>query len=316
MPASALLERPAEIAEYYSEYPRVPVPVIGPSEPAALRERYLEGVGQPVIVKGAMSEWIASSKWSFSFFADTYGSRRHITNSNLNSTVGWQRLRFDDYLLYCVSPSLSPLGAKVSDKPFYSALPVIREFPELVADAPLARCVDNIYSKLNGPLADWYQNLFVWLFIGPSGTVTDFHVDHFMMHTYSAQLTGRKRFLFFSPACFRHLPFDAARKAERDSVEKPGLAYNDAVVVQEAVVGPGEMVVFPAGWGHHVVSLEPSISLSVNFVDSSNYLEHILSISRNLPTWAKRTRWPSFVEANRCTWNASDFSWLKEGQTA
>ena len=110
--------------------------------------------------------------------------------------------------------------------------------------------------------------------------------------------------------CLGHIPGAAARKAQRDLYHKPELIYDKPVVMHEAIVEPGELVIFPAGWGHYVVALDPSISISVNFVDSTNYLEHLMSISTHLPVWGKRIDEPNFRGAVSCEWTGRDFETL------
>ena len=71
---------------------------------------------------------------------------------------------------------------------------------------------------------------------------------------------------------------------------------------------PGEVIFIPANWSHQVVSVDPSISLTMNFAAPGNFVAHLMAICRDLPLWVKRIDTPAFREANRMRWDARDLA--------
>jgi len=309
MPAliEAIERVPANGCDPFSGLPRVPVERRSNLTQASFQE-FVRGAGRPVIITDATLRWPARKRWSFEFFAANYGNRRVIATPNLVTHQDSRRIRLSDFILYCHAPSLSPLRTVSTPAPLYVSFPVRQHFPELIADFSLPEFMENCYRELTGQLLGWYYDTFAWIYLGPSGTVTPLHVDHFMTHTISAQISGRKRFLLLSPDVLDRIP--EAAGISRDVFLATGPDPDAPVAVHEAVVGEGETLMFPAGWAHHVVALDPSISLSINFVGPSNYLSHLMMISRQLPAWGRRINSVPFRAANRCEWSAGSFTAL------
>jgi hypothetical protein len=101
------------------------------------------------------------------------------------------------------------------------------------------------------------------LWLGPKGTVTPFHHDS--TNIFFSQIHGRKQFYLASPHETRILETARGYYAGIDP-EKPDRArwpwWND-VALFKVVLEPGEVLFLPAGWWHHVRSLDVSISLSL-----------------------------------------------------
>jgi ribosomal protein L16 Arg81 hydroxylase len=56
----------------------------------------------------------------------------------------------------------------------------------------------------------------------------------------------------------------------------------------EVVLHPGEVLFIPANWYHYVVSLDPSISLTFNFINAANFGAHFMSTVTDLPAWSRK----------------------------
>ncbi len=85
---------------------------------------------------------------------------------------------------------------------------------------------------------------------------------------------GRKKWTLFPPDQYPLLfrpPVAGAQAAV--NIEDPDLdrfpRYREATPV-EVVLNPGELIVVPAGWLHQVTSLDPSISVTGNWVNRAN----------------------------------------------
>ena len=284
--------------------PSTPIERRAAVERAEFEREHMAGLGRPVIVTDATDGWAARTKWTFEFFRKEYGSETVLVTDRLGRAQVGRSVRLDEYLLYVEYPFLSPLSKVASPRPLYltSFSPFARH-PELLEDFGEPYFVDNAYRELQGALRDWYFDQFTWVFMGPAGTLSPLHVDLFATHAWLAQISGRKHFLLFSPADADCL-YDGAVDLDHPDLERHPLLARARPI--EAVLGPGEVIFIPRGWAHRVVSLDPSVSVTFNFVDRSNCMAHVLAICRELPLWVRKIDKPAFREANRMTWSAAD----------
>ncbi|XP_044117793.1 2-oxoglutarate and iron-dependent oxygenase JMJD4 isoform X3 [Neovison vison] len=114
-----------------------------------------------------------------------------------------------------------------------------------------------------------------FVYMGPAGSWSPFHADIFRSFSWSANICGRKKWLFFPPgqeeALRDHhggLPYDVTSPALLDSHLYPRRGHCSPALelTQEA----GEMVFVPSGWHHQVHNLEDTISINHNWVNGCN----------------------------------------------
>jgi len=311
------LELPSEQGILFAGSQLLPIERCRVADEQEVMERYLWAQA-PVIFTRAMDSWPAMRKWSFDFFAQHMGDEQVIAKDDLVSANAIRRVKMREFLLYCRYPFFSELGKVASSRPFYVSYPPFGMHPELLNDIRHPGVLKNSYLQLQGELLKWYYEIFGWIYIGPQGTVTPLHVDQFMSHTWIAQIAGSKRFLFISPQDFGGIPDRKLRDHLRsDCFYEEGDDENEVcdksgqkLKAYEGILSPGELLFFPAGWAHYVVSLEPSISVSFNYANESNLIPHVMMISRKLPQWARKLDSARFREANRVTWTTSHFASL------
>lgn len=253
----------------------------------AFEQEYLTSPGRPVILTNVITKWPALGKWTFGFLATLFGDTQVVAMDQLFTPEKAFRLSFRMFMRFCENPSV--LGERVSGFPLYFGFQPFCRDSSLLSDFNWPEECDNLYSHLGDDVYDWYLREFGVLLIGPAGTVTPDHVDLFGTHAWLAQLCGSKRFVFEAP--------------DADEKHAPASSRNG---VYEAVVNAGDMIVFPQGWKHTVTSLAPSISLSFNFVNYTNYSAHLLEIFRDLPKWTRRLDNPTLRKALNIDWT-SDF---------
>jgi len=105
-----------------------------------------------------------------------------------------------------------------------------------------------------------------------------------------AQLEGRKRFVFYSPADLKHVYHkDAAGTEVYADPRDPDLTqfpdFRKATPI-EAVLEAGDVVYIPSKWPHYVECLTPSVSLTSNFANVVNFKHVLVPYTR----WLERRR--------------------------
>ncbi|MCP3140878.1 cupin-like domain-containing protein [Pyxidicoccus sp. QH1ED-7-1] len=107
----------------------------------------------------------------------------------------------------------------------------------------------------------------VKLWVGPAGTLTALHHD--LGTVLFGQIAGRKRFRlipsFQTQSLYSHREVWSQVDAEHPDLERFP-AYGEADVLED-VVGPGEMLLIPAGWWHQVLALDVSVSITFQEFD-------------------------------------------------
>ncbi|KAG0459928.1 hypothetical protein HPP92_023056 [Vanilla planifolia] len=112
-----------------------------------------------------------------------------------------------------------------------------------------------------------------FVYMGPKGTWTPLHADVFRSYSWSANVCGRKYWLFLSPSeC--HKIFDRYGKnyvydVYGDICEKKFPEFNKAMW-SECMQESNEIIFVPSGWYHQVHNLEDTISINHNWFNSHN----------------------------------------------
>jgi hypothetical protein len=263
-----------------------------------------------------MAGWPALDKWTFEFFIARAGDRQVEVAEQFFGPSRRFNMPFEGFLKYCQDRSI--LAHAFDDRSrLYCAYQPFSSESDLLEDFRWPPLLRNLYASMEGAARDWYLRSFGVLLIGPAGTITPLHVDMFGTHAWLAQLRGRKHVLFFPPDEVPRLLADAGHTARlapdgrplRGTVSLESLIDLRQARAYEAILAPGEMVVFPQGWYHYVSALDPSISLSFNFVNETNFAAHMLETMRDLPRWTRRVEaHPRLREQMGITWTADDFT--------
>lgn len=137
---------------------------------------------------------------------------------------------------------------------------------------------DDFFRVLGEPARPKYR----WIIAGPSRGGSSFHVDPNYTHAWNANLTGRKRWLFFPPSS---PPPGVVPSADMSEVATPVSLtewllnyYEDSVrqlhqVGYECVCEPGDIMFVPCGWWHSVINLEDSVAITQNYVSRTNLFD-------------------------------------------
>ncbi|XP_064112142.1 2-oxoglutarate and iron-dependent oxygenase JMJD4-like isoform X1 [Macrobrachium nipponense] len=129
----------------------------------------------------------------------------------------------------------------------------------------------NEFWQVRDDIQDDYQ----FVYMGPKGSWTPFHADVFRSYSWSANVCGRKRWVFYPPGEDQYLrdPFgtpiydiDSSDLSDSSKYPKAASASGRLEVIQEQ----GETIFVPSGWHHQVWNLEDTISINHNWLNGTN----------------------------------------------
>ena len=218
-------------------------------------ERYI-AVNRPVILTGCMEDWKPYQTWSFDYFRSHHeesvvgiqDGRDSDPFYEQNQKFHRKEVRFGDFL--------DRLEVTESSNDFYMTAGNMgthrAALSQLFEDAEHINIRDEYFEfPAEGSL---------W--IGPKGTITPLHFD--MINNFFCQIRGSKRVRLVPswsmPWVYNDYHVYSDVDAANPDFEKHPLFSN--ATVYDFVVHPGEVLFIPMGWWHHLVSLEPTVSLT------------------------------------------------------
>jgi hypothetical protein len=261
-------------------------------------ERFItsfNGEGRPVVLTDVMDNWACARKWSLDYFRQEFGRllvRCWCRNSRKKPypAVGYE-LELAAYIDYCRHGDLRrppPQAKMVGDAPlepdsaslYWYENMARPEFRPLMDDFDVEfYFIDNLQSRLTG---EWRKLVFYFpfanLFIGGAGANVALHKDYWSTHTLISHFEGRKHAMLFAPHEEVHL-FN--RDKEPIDPRKPDLAQYPTfaeATLYECALEPGETLFMPPNWLHDVVSLDPTLSLGMNFFTPHNFGEYFSNL--------------------------------------
>jgi hypothetical protein len=284
---------------------------------------HLSGDGEPVILTDAITAWPALSKWNFQFFRERYGGDLILPSGGV---YGRSRrlMKLRQFLDYVEAPSQPPGGFWIDNMTRLprpetaedTAAPLrlydtkaFLQHPELLEDIkPAPHCVDDWLALL----PDNFQRLFQGtryhprsLIIGPEGSKTHLHFDFLHSCGSLAQIVGSKRCILFSPTDSDFL-YDRNVDPEHPDLQRFPL-FEQATAFC-CTLNPGELLLIPRRWWHHVSSTQKSITVAYNFFNRANFPQYFMSLFKNLPKILDDfSRMPGWQEQLGVKWSSSDF---------
>ena len=215
--------------------------------------------GRPVVIEDAIDQWKARSSWTFDFFRFRFGK-------DIIETYRYEQGNYQpDHI------NRIPLGAFIDEiiandwdtYPYYMRdnCGFLLQHKELLTDFSEPKY-----------FFDWFRLLptsmrrpGLRIFIGPKGAVTNLHQDIWGTHFWMAQLAGRKRWVMFSPDQMGLL-YNNCWQVRPDNPDLDRFPMFANAKGLDCTIGPGDLIFLPSKWVHWVLSLDPTISLSYNFM--------------------------------------------------
>jgi len=235
------------------------------------KREYLHA-SRPVILTDTIKEWKACSSWTFETFKSRCGKSIVDAYRYEEGTYRPDRVRHMPLADYIDNILAQDSGAY----PYYlrDNFSLLIEHKELWADFTMPK-----YCR------DWFHLLPSFMlrpgpriFMGPKGAVTNLHQDMWGTHFWMAHLTGRKRWILFPPDQAKFLYPAADNKPHRvvrydvkpDNPDLERFPLFRQAKGLECTVNPGEIIIVPSNWAHWVISVEPTISLTHNYMGPEN----------------------------------------------
>jgi histone arginine demethylase JMJD6 len=257
------------------------------------RDQYLYP-HKPVIVTDALRLWKALERWTPAFFREQFGEMKLGINDDLKKYIGTEQER-QGATDYSMSQFIEDVLESTEERPAYyfrnrvldEVFPTLREdlgplpeyfFPNWLPERFLVKSVGEVLNR--GAALEIYIG-------GRGGRFPVLHYDGAGTHAFLMQIYGRKHFVMYAPDQEPFLyPSPEKQNLSLVNVDNPDLQKFPLFANAEGttfVLEPGEMVFIPSHWWHTANMLTPSISLSVNVVNESNWQELVDYVAMRRP---------------------------------
>ena len=246
-------------------------------------EKYLYA-NKPVVVTDAMRQWKAVTRWTPEFFKREFGDMKFTINEDLKRIVGYKddngaveytMARFIDRVLESTDENPAPY---FRNRILYDLFPSLKQdieplpeyfLPNWLPERYLVKYVSEVLNR----------GAAIELYIGGKGSAFPvLHYDGAGTHAFLMQIYGRKQFIVYPPSQEEFL-YPSPEKENLsliNSIEKPDLQRFPLfakAVPTIFVLEPGELLFVPSHWWHTTKMLTPSITLSSNTLNQSNWHE-------------------------------------------
>lgn len=257
-------------------------------------EKYLAG-NQPVLLTGLMDDWTASKHWVSSngqpnllFFPTHFGkSKVQVADCDTREFTDQKRIEMSvsEFVNHWLQGSMENHDVNGKSVLYLKDWHFVKEYPEYQAyitplfftDDWLNLYLDN-YHMHDDLDADRVSNDiscsdYRFVYMGAKGSWTPLHADVFRTYSWSANVCGKKKWLFLPPLQF-NLLFDRNMKNTVynifDDISETDFPGFKKAIWLECIQEQNEIIFVPSGWYHQVHNLEDTISINHNWFNSYN----------------------------------------------
>ncbi|CAG9771156.1 unnamed protein product [Ceutorhynchus assimilis] len=214
----------------------------------------------PCIIKNVSNDWQSTHKW--------------VTNGQPNIDHLMANYQDTKVVIYKCSERYfnSQKCTEATLAQYLKDWPETNDFYLKDWHLKLQRKNDQFYEVPIYFASDWLNEYFVecqeddyrFVYMGQKGTWTPLHSDVFGSFSWSVNVCGQKKWLFFPPGEENYLK-DSNNILPYDIAE-----INHSRKCFEVLQNPGEAIFVPSGWYHQVWNMEDTISINHNWVNGCN----------------------------------------------
>lgn len=245
---------------------------------------------KPVIVTDAIRQWKALSRWTPEFFKTEFGDLRFTIAKEVKPRVGYNEQK--DGVAYTMAQFIDRVLESTDENPapyfrnrvLYQMFPSLKQdieplpeyfLPNWLPDRYMVKYVSDVLNR----------GAAIELYIGGKGAAFPvLHYDGAGTHAFLMQVYGRKQFIVYSPEQEPYLYASPEKQnfSMVNSLDTPDLGRFPLfakAVPTTFILEPGELLFVPSHWWHTTKMLTPSITLSINTVNRSNWHELVNFVS-------------------------------------
>ncbi|KAK9757623.1 hypothetical protein RND81_01G174600 [Saponaria officinalis] len=230
------------------------------------RKKY--DVIKPVLITGLADSWPARNTWTLDQLVLKYGDMPFRISQR---SARKMKMKLKDYVSY--------MELQHDEDPLYI---FDEKFGDTAPDLLKDYAVPDLFQEDLFDVLDTDQRPpFRWLIIGPERSGASWHVDPALTSAWNTLLCGRKRWALYPPG---KVPLGVTVHVDEEdgdvNIDTPSslqwwldfyplLPDEDKPI--ECTQLPGETIFVPSGWWHCVLNLEPTVAVTQNFVNTTNF---------------------------------------------
>ena len=245
---------------------------------------------RPVVVTDALQEWPAMKRWTPQFFKEEFGSMKFTIKG---SEYGQKGHESDGGTEFTMSDFIDRVLASTDEAPapYFRNRILYDHFPSLKQDIePLPEYFrpnwleDRYLIKRIGEVLN--RGAAIEIYIGgKGGAFPVLHYDGAGTHAFLMQIYGRKLYIIYPPEQEEFLyasplkpNLSLVNNAEVPDLKKfPLFAKAEPTTL---ILEPGELLFVPSHWWHTAKMLTPSITISINSLNESNWHELVEYVAK------------------------------------
>ncbi len=235
--------------------------------------------GKPVVIKGMASKWKALN-WDTAYFKSKEKGVEIPIKVGKVSEGKREKMLLSTYTELLDEHEKNLRMGLDSEIPGYlHDIPFFFMFPEYVTDiTPFPK---ELFPKWYWP--EW-QN-YVQFFMGATDSLTPLHFDTLLTNNLFFQVSGKKKFILIESDQKKDCYIEGWRWAKFDPRNPDYEKFPNAkdLKIQEAVLGPGDILYMPPGMLHQVHGLSQSISFNIDWHTAKSARKGVATLWKGAP---------------------------------
>lgn len=234
---------------------------------------------RPVIIRGVADKWPAFNVWDVHHFSKVKSDIKLPIKMGDISKGEKTFMSLFSYAELLLKYEENKAFDSSFAPPYLHDVPIFLLLPELIKD------IDPFPIEYFPP---WYRDQwwsFVQFFMGGANSFTPLHFDTLYTHNLFFQVFGKKKFYIvdgeYRDKCYmRSWRWSNVNLEDPDYIKFPLLRE---VQIQQALVGPGDILYMPPGTLHQVHGLSQSISFNIDWHTHSSVRSGLFSGFKGAP---------------------------------